>query len=126
VTVFDQIAREACKLGAGPLLTWFLSRMTFAELTRELVNWQVLEGWHVLESQFVNSWRREGEIRGVLLTSRANLLKVVRLRLKDPVPESIRLAVEGTNDPEVLDRWLEAALTATSLAKFRAAMRKKA
>ncbi len=61
--------------------------------------------------------------KAALLTSRANLLKVVRARLQDPVPETIRLAVEGTNDLAVLNLWFDAALAVNSLAELRNAMK---
>jgi hypothetical protein len=78
------------------------------------------------ESQIVLGWVNEGKIKGAVEKGRAYVLEVLRLRFQDPVPEAIRLAVEGTNDPDTLDRWFHVALTATSLAKFRAAMKKKA
>jgi hypothetical protein len=43
--------------------------------------------------------------------------------LQDPAPETIRLAVEGTNDPDVLARWYDAALAAQTLQNLLAVMR---
>jgi hypothetical protein len=101
--------------------------LVFAELTRELVNWQqALEGWQMRESQIILGWMAEGELKGILRSKRADLLEVLRVRFQDPVPESLRLAVEGTNDPDILDCWFKAALRVKTLAGFRAAMRKKA
>ena len=98
--------------------------LVFAELTRELVNWQqALEGWQMLESQVVNNWLNQGELRGIVKARREVLLVVVRERLQDPAPEAVRLAVEGTNDPDTLDRWFKAALKAATLADFLAAMK---
>jgi hypothetical protein len=77
------------------------------------------------ESQIVLGWKNEGKLEGIVEARRANVLTVLRLRFQDPVPESIRLKVERANDPDILARWLQAAVTTTSLAKFRAAMRKK-
>ncbi len=68
------------------------------------------EDWQVRESEYIKSWERVGEARARLQTMRAFLLTVVR-RVEDPVPESIRLAVEGTTDPDKLDAWIEAALS---------------
>jgi hypothetical protein len=85
--------------------------LVFAELSKELVNWQqALEGWQMLESQVVNNWLNQGEMRGLVKKGRADLLKVLSARLPGPVPEAIRLAIEGTNDPDTLDRWFDAAL----------------
>jgi hypothetical protein len=39
--------------------------LVFAELTRELVNWQrALEDWEMKESQYIRGWLNEGELKG--------------------------------------------------------------
>src|SRR5262245_35047022 len=97
--------------------------LVFAELAGRLVNWQnALRGWQMKESQVIKGWMDEGKVIGVVEARRAALLDVIRIQLQDPVPESVRVAIEGTNDPITLDRWLKAALTANTLAEFRAAM----
>jgi hypothetical protein len=75
------------------------------------------------ESQVILGWINRGVQKGAVEARRADLLKVVRARLQDPVPENVRLAVEGTNDPDTLDRWFDAALSAGTLQEFLAAMR---
>jgi hypothetical protein len=101
--------------------------IVFAELTRSQVNWlRATEGWMMRESQYIKSWERVGEERGELHKQRANLLKAIKLRLEDPVPESIRLAVEGTNDMSKLETWYEAALTVATIAELRKAMKVEA
>jgi hypothetical protein len=98
--------------------------LVFAELSKELVNWQnALEGWEMKESQFILRYIRRGQQEGEVRRGRADLLDCIQLRLQDPVPEEVRLAVEGTNDPDTLRRWNRVALTATSLDELRAAMR---
>jgi hypothetical protein len=98
--------------------------LVFAELSKQLVNWQKgLEGWMMQESQVINGWIRTGEVKGELNKARGDVLRLVRRRLADPVPEDIRLAIEGTNDLDVLTRWFDAATDAETLDKFRAAMR---
>jgi hypothetical protein len=77
--------------------------------------------WMMRESQLINSWIREGEDRGLLRAKRADLLKVVR-RLEDLVPESIRLAIEGTTDLDKLEKWLDAARDAKTMAELRQRM----
>jgi hypothetical protein len=74
------------------------------------------------ESQVIKGWMDEGKVIGLVEARRADLLEVIRVRLQDPVPESVRVAVEGTNDPVTLDRWFKAALRSNTLAEFRAAM----
>jgi hypothetical protein len=98
--------------------------LVFAELTRDLVNWQrALEGWEMQESQYIKQWLNEGELKGVVKRGRADLLKLLRAKLHDPVPEEVRLAIEGTNDPDTLDRWYDAALQAGTWPDFRTAMK---
>jgi hypothetical protein len=41
------------------------------------------------------------------------------------VPEPIRLAIEGTNDLDTLDRWFDAAMSAATWSDFEAGMRQK-
>lgn len=97
--------------------------LVFAELAKRLVNWQnALRGWQMKESVVITGWINEGKQVGIVEKARAVLLKVLRVRFQDPVPESVRVAIEGTNDPATLDRWFDAALTANTLAEFRAAM----
>jgi hypothetical protein len=94
--------------------------LVFAELIPELVNWQHgLEGWEVRESQYLKSFEDRGEVK----RARADLLRVLRSRLGTPAPEPIRLAIEGTNDLGILDRWFDAALAATSWDEFQALMK---
>jgi hypothetical protein len=100
--------------------------LVFAELAKELVNWQrALEGWQVQESQVILGWINRGVQRGVVETRRAVLLQVLETRFQAPVPETVRLAVEGTNDPDTLKRWFDAALVAPTLAEFLATMRRQ-
>ena len=75
------------------------------------------------ESQTIKSWMREGAELGELRNKRNYLIKLIGAHLEDPVPESIRLAIEGTNDLSRLDVWYDAALTAKSLSEFRKQMK---
>jgi hypothetical protein len=97
--------------------------LVFAELTRCQADWlRVLGGWQMRESQYIKGWEKVGEDRGTLLRTREYLLKRLR-RLEDPVPEAIRLAIEGTNDVQTLDRWYDAALDVGTIAEFRKALK---
>ena len=77
------------------------------------------------ESQVSLGWINRGVQRCIVETKRTDLLNLVRLRLQDTVPETIRLAVEGTNDEDILDRWFRAAVTANTLADLTVAMRQQ-
>jgi hypothetical protein len=93
--------------------------LELAELIPELVNWQrLLEGWEVRESQYSKTIEARGAVKQV----QEDVLRILRFRLGTSAPEPIRLAVEGTNDRGVLDRWFDAALAATSWEDFRVKM----
>ncbi len=77
------------------------------------------------ESQVILGWMNRGKQKGIVEARRADLLTLVQILLQDPVPEEVRLAIEGTNDEEILSRWFRAAVTATTLAEFTAAMRQQ-
>jgi hypothetical protein len=76
----------------------------------------------VRESQIILGWKQEGRQEAEVETWRDVLLEVIRVKWQDPVPDPMRLAIEGTNDLDILKRWFRAALRATTLAEFRAAM----
>lgn len=108
----------------GRRLQYREAAIVFAELTRCQVNWlQATEGWMLRESQYIKKWELVGEERAELRTKRAFLLKAVKMRLQDPVAESIRLAIEGTNDLSKLEAWYEMALTANTVADLRQQMK---
>lgn len=74
------------------------------------------------ESQFLTSILNEGRLDGEVRTLRRETLAFLRDRLANPVPEGIRLAVEGTNDPAILSKWLRLAATSSSLEEFTAGL----
>ena len=75
------------------------------------------------ESQTIKGWMREGEEVGELRKARSSLLKLIVAHLEDPVPEPIRLVIEGTTDVSRLDVWYEAALTAKTVGELRKQMK---
>ncbi len=100
------------------------SALVFAELTPRQVNWmRGMEGWMMRESQTIKGWMREGAEIAELRLMRTNLLEAIELRLEDPVPETIRLAVEGTNDTSKLKLWYRAALTTETIRELRKQMK---
>ena len=100
------------------------SALVLAELTRRQVNWlRGTEGWMMRESQIIKGWMREGAEIAELRSRREFLLEAVVARLADPVPETIRLAVEGTNDLARLKSWCKAALTAQTISDLRKEMK---
>ena len=100
------------------------SALVFAELTPRQVNWlRGMEGWMMRESQTIKGWMREGAEIAELRTKRADLLKVIGAHLEHPVSESIRLAIEWTNDVARLDVWLDAALISKTVGELRKQMK---
>jgi hypothetical protein len=98
--------------------------LVMAELTKRQVNWQkALEGWMERKSMIIDGWIGEGVDKGRLQEKRAAVLRVMGRRLRQDVPEPIRLAVEGTNDLATLDKWLDAAADADNLADLRRGMK---
>jgi hypothetical protein len=96
--------------------------LVFAELIPELVDWQRhLEGWEVRESQYLKSFEARGEVK----RARADLLEGLSLKMRSGVPEPIRLAIEGTNDLNTLNRWFQALFTANSWDEFQTQMRQE-
>ncbi len=72
------------------------------------------------ESQRILDWIDRGKQIGVVEARRADLLKVLRARFPDPVPGTVRWAIELTKDSRTLERWFDTALTAQTLAEFTA------
>lgn len=98
--------------------------LVFAELVRELVNWQqALEGWLMLESKVVQGWIDRGVERGAVQTRRADLLRVIQGKFAVAAPEPLRLAIEGTNDLDTLGRWIDEAIRAESLPALLSAVK---
>ncbi|MBY0228728.1 MAG: hypothetical protein K2W96_05555 [Gemmataceae bacterium] len=97
--------------------------LILADLPERTVEWhKETEGWMERKSVTIEGWLKEGREEGALRRQRMNLLKAAR-RLQDPVPDSIRRAVEGTHDISILDRWFDAALAAEDIAALRREMR---
>jgi hypothetical protein len=97
--------------------------LVFAELSPGLVEWQKgLEGWEMKESQYIKGWLSEGEAKGELKKAQEALLTVLEARFPQEPLDQLRLAIQGTNDLDILQRWFDEALTATTVEAFRKAM----
>lgn len=70
------------------------------------------------EPQIVLKVKHEGMAEGEVKAHRKDVLAVLQMRLANPVPESVRLAVEGTNDPDTLRRWHLLAVGAKTIQEF--------
>ncbi len=74
------------------------------------------------ESQVINGWMREGERKGELRQAREILLRGLRGKMSDPVPEDVRVVIEGTYDLDALNCWFDVVMQTNSLEQFRAAI----
>jgi hypothetical protein len=92
--------------------------LILAELTGHEVDWlKATEGWMQRKSKIIEGWKKEGAEEAELRLTRKHLLRVLT-RLRDPVPEPVRRAIEGSNDPAKLEQWFDAATEAASFAAF--------
>jgi hypothetical protein len=90
--------------------------LVFAELTDFRPLWKrELEGWNVEQSQQVLEWQAAAAKRA----KTDSLLHVLRKRTQAVVPADVEQAIGATDDFDQFDRWLDAAIEATSLAEFR-------
>jgi hypothetical protein len=93
--------------------------LVFAELTEGRPAWQkALEGWNVRESQQVLEWQAEAKVE----EARAKVLRALQLRFGADVPAELSALVEAQANLDVLNRWFDQAVTAATLADFRAAV----
>jgi hypothetical protein len=74
----------------------------------------------VRESQYLKSFELKGRQEGEVARARADVLDGLQLKFKMPVPEPIRLAIEGTNDLNTLDRWFHTLFQVDSWEEFQA------
>src|SRR5262249_41042226 len=104
--------------------------LVFAELAGCRPAWQqALRGWNMERSQQVLEWqaeaRQEGRLagrqEGQMESKRADILALLRLRLRTEVPADIGAAVTALTGLPTLSRWFELAATTDSLDAFRAA-----
>jgi hypothetical protein len=94
--------------------------LVFAELTDCRPVWKrELEGWNVEQSLQVLEWQAEAEKRGLTRGKVEALLRVVRKRFPPAVPPDVEEQIRAISDPDRLDRCLDAAASASSLAEFR-------
>ncbi|HEV3448876.1 MAG TPA: hypothetical protein VG099_29845 [Gemmataceae bacterium] len=90
--------------------------LVFADLTDCRPVWkQALEGWNVEQSAQVLEWETAAAKR----TKVEDLLRVLGKRFPPAAPADLEQAIRDTGDLEQLDRLLDAAATAATLAAFR-------
>jgi hypothetical protein len=70
----------------------------------------------VTESKFLADWANQA----VLKEKRNTLLSALQIRLQNPLPPDLINTITECDDPEQLNSWFHEAITANSLAEFRA------
>jgi hypothetical protein len=94
--------------------------LVFAELTPGCHSWhQALKGWNMLESPTVLEWQAQARQEGILLTQRANLLRLLERRFPVPLPADLATQIAALTDGAELLGWFDAAAIAPSLDAFR-------
>ena len=77
----------------------------------------------MMESQLILGVLERGRAEGRREARRDHIQIVIRSRLSDPVPEDLTLAIEGTDNEEILKRWFDLALNVADLSEFRKTMK---
>jgi hypothetical protein len=94
--------------------------LVFAELTDCRPAWkQGLEGWNVEQSLQVLEWQADAAKRAKSEAKSEDLLRVLRKRFPPAIPADIEGAILAASDVDQLNRWLDDAATASTLAQFR-------
>lgn len=90
--------------------------LVFANLAGRQGVWlQSLKGWNMKESVVVLEWQREAVVERL----RAMVLRGVELRYKAKPPADLVARSNEIEDPDELQRWVEATFTCDTLDSFR-------
>jgi hypothetical protein len=93
--------------------------LVFADLVGRKAAWlKGLEGWNMKQSSVVLEWQREAVVERL----RRLILRGIELRYKTAPPADLAGRVGEIEDPDELQRWVEATQTSDDLASFRAAV----
>lgn len=79
---------------------------------------ETLTDWNFHESSFLREWENRGRVKA----KAAAIIQVAQLRFKMALPREMQAHIRDSHDLEQLDRWLEAAVRARTLNKFRQAL----
>jgi hypothetical protein len=96
----------------------------FAELAGRLPAWERgLEGFKMTESQVVNGWIRQGEAKGMLESSRENLLEALDGRFPGETTEELARLIKEQESLDLLKSWFRAAVRVPTFAQFLEVLR---
>jgi hypothetical protein len=92
----------------------------FAELVGNAIVWKrALEGFDMTESQVVNEWVAQAEIR----KQRQLLLRLLNKRFPGEIPSDVTKLLNEQESSELLNYWFDAAASATTFAEFMAVLK---
>lgn len=99
--------------------------MLFADLTLRTLVWERIlkEAAMWTESTVANNWIREGLATGRLEKARENVVRILRRKFAGLITDDIVRMVNEQSEPSILDGWFDAAISATSISEFTAALR---
>ncbi len=90
--------------------------LVLAELPGVWSEWKrALEGWNMRASQQVLEWQAEAKLE----QRRADLMHLLELRCKKPLPADLATTIRSMTNMAELARWFEAAATVSSYKAFR-------
>jgi hypothetical protein len=77
----------------------------------------------MVESQQVLEWIAEGEVKGEIKGKIGSLLRLLERKFPPGPPAEVRAVIQSCTDPELWERWFDAAVVAHSLEEFQQALR---
>ncbi len=93
--------------------------LVFAERVDRLAAWKnALEGFSMIESPLIAELLADAKSKAKTEAKAESLLRVLRKRYRE-LPEDLATSVRVCIDGDQLDRWLDVALDAETLAQFR-------
>jgi hypothetical protein len=99
--------------------------VVFAELAGNVPAWKRgVEGLGMTESQVVNEWINQGEVKGELKTQRKNLLRLLNIRYAGLVSNEVTQLIQHQDSLELLGDWFDAAAGASSFEQFLAVLKR--
>jgi hypothetical protein len=99
--------------------------LVFAELAGRRIEWKrELEGFEMTESQVVNEWIAEAEVKAILRTRRQDLLELLEVRFPGQAPTEVVQLIQQQDSQDLLNDWFKAALRALTWEQFLAVLKR--
>jgi hypothetical protein len=116
--VVEKLPEARCRADLGRIA------LIFAELAGCYLAWEKgLEGLNVTESQVVNRWIAQAQTEAKLERGRADVVRILEKRFAGQITAAIVATINAQPSLALLDEWMDAAITATTLEQFLAVVR---